>query len=214
MCMRVLLAHGQIVVRRGLRALIETRDNFEVCAETSNGPDAVELALRHQPDVAILDIGLPIIDGIEVTRQIRRETRRTEIMIFAMRDSSHKIRDALEAGARGYVLKTEADERILEAIKALAQGGAFFSSCSDQVANAFNGVERHWFDSHPTALTLRECEVVRLIAEGKSNKHIARHLEISVKTVETHRSSSMRKLSVHSAAELVRCAIRCRLIPP
>jgi DNA-binding NarL/FixJ family response regulator len=214
MCMRVLLAHGQIVVRRGLRALIEARENFEVCAETSNGPDAVELALQHQPDVAILDIALPVIDGIEVTRQIRRETRRTEIMIFAMRDSSDKIRDALEAGARGYVLKTEAGERILEAIEALAQGGAFFSSCSEHVANAFNGVERHLFDSHPTALTLRECEVVRLIAEGQSNKHIARHLEISVKTVETHRSSSMRKLSVHSTAELVRYAIRCRLIEP
>lgn len=214
MCMRVLLAHGQFAVRRGLRGLIEARENFEVCAETSNGPDAVELTLQHQPDVAILDIALPIIDGIEVTRQIRRESRRTEIMIFAMRDSSDKIRDALEAGARGYVLKSEAGDRILEAIKALAQGGAFFSSCSDHVANAFNGAERHSFDSHPTALTLRECEVVRLIAEGKSNKHIARHLEISIKTVETHRSSSMRKLSVHSTAELVRYAIRCRMIAP
>jgi DNA-binding NarL/FixJ family response regulator len=212
--MRVLLAHGQIVVRRGLRALIEARENFEVCAETSNGPDAVELALQHQPDVAILDIALPIIDGIEVTRQIRKETRRTEVMIFAVRDSAEKIRDALEAGARGYVLKSEAGDRVIEAIKTLARGGAFFSSCSDHVANAFNGAERHGSDSHPTALTGRECEVVRLIAEGRSNKHVARLLGISVKTVETHRSSSMRKLSMHSTADLVRYAIRCKLIVP
>ncbi|WP_025037869.1 response regulator [Bradyrhizobium sp. DOA9] len=211
--MRVLLAHGQIVVRRDLRALIEARENFEVCAETSNGPDAVELALQHQPDVAILDIALPIMDGIEVTRQIRKETRRTEIMIFAMRDSTDKIFDALEAGARGYVFKSEAGDRIVEAIRTLARGGAFFSSRADHIANAFNAVEPQ-FDSHPTALTIRECDVVRLIAEGKSNKHIARLLDISVKTVETHRSSSMRKLSVHSTAELVRYAIRCRLILP
>ena len=208
---RILLADDRIIARRGLRALIETCQNFHVCAEACNGREAIELAINHKPDVAILDISLPIVDGIEATRQIRKETPATEVMIFTLQDAEDKIRDVLDAGARGYIFKSEADEQIVKAIEALARHRAFFSSqLSETLFDNF--VDRQVSGNHSMALTAREREVVRLIAEGKSNKNIAYLLDISVKTVETHRSASMRKLEVHSTAQLVRYAIRCRLI--
>jgi len=209
---RILLADDRIVARRGLRALLETCQNFQICAEACNGREAIELAINHKPDVVILDLSLPIVNGIEATRQIRRETPATEVMIFTLRDREDEIRDVLDAGARGYVLKSETDERIVQAIEALARHRAFFSSqLSETLLDNFveNGS-----GNHSTVLTAREREVVRLIAEGKSNKSIAYLLDISVKTVETHRSAAMRKLDVHSTAQLVRYAIRCRLILP
>jgi DNA-binding NarL/FixJ family response regulator len=210
---RILLADDRIVARRGLRALLETCQNFHVCAEACNGREAIELAVNHKPDVAILDISLPIVDGIEATRQIRKGTPETEVMIFTLHDGENEIRDVLDAGARGYVFKSETDEQIIKAIEALARHRAFFSS---QLSEALfeNFVENQGSGNHSMALTTREREVVRLIAEGKSNKNIAYLLDISVKTVETHRSASMRKLNVHSTAQLVRYAIRCRLILP
>jgi DNA-binding NarL/FixJ family response regulator len=210
---RILLADDRIVVRRGLRALLETRQQFEVCAEASNGREAVELAVNHKPDVAILEIALPIMNGIEATRQIRKETPATEVMIFTLQDGQDEIRAVLDAGARGYVFKSETDEQIVKAIEALARHRAFFSShLSDALFD--NLIEHRGSGNHSTALTMREREVVRLIAEGKSNKNIAYLLEISTKTVETHRSASMRKLNIHSTAQLVRYAIRRRLISP
>ncbi len=208
---RILLADDRIVARRGLRALLETCQNFHVCAEACNGREAIELAVNHKPNVAILDISLPIVGGIEATRQIRKETPATEVMIFTLHDGEQNIRDVLDAGARGYVFKSEADELIIKAIEALARHRAFFSS---QISEALldNFVEHQGSGNHSTALTAREREVVRLIAEGKSNKNVAYLLDISVKTVETHRSASMRKLNVHSTAQLVRYAIRCGLI--
>jgi DNA-binding NarL/FixJ family response regulator len=124
---RILLADDHAVVRRGLRALLEARHDFEVCAEASNGREAVELALQHKPDVAVLDISLPIINGIEATRQIRKEAPGTEVMIFTLHDRESEIRDVLHAGARGYVLKSEADEQIVRAVEALARHHAYFS---------------------------------------------------------------------------------------
>jgi DNA-binding NarL/FixJ family response regulator len=209
---RILLADDHAVVRRGLRALLEARQDFEVCAEASNGREAVELALHHKPDVAVLDISLPIVNGIEATRQIRREAPGTEVMIFTLHDRESEIRDVLHAGARGYVLKSEADEQIVRAVEALARHHAYFS---DHVSETLLGsfVEQAGAGS-PISLTAREREVVQLIAEGNSNKKIAHLLSISVKTVETHRSASMRKLDIHSTAELVRYAVRHRLILP
>ena len=209
---RILLADDHAVVRRGLRALLEARQGFEVCAEASNGREAVELALHHKPDVAVLDISLPIMNGIEATRQIRKEAPGTEVMIFTLHDRESEIRDVLHAGARGYVLKSEADEQIVRAVESLARHHAYFS---DHVSETLldNFVEQAGAGAN-ISLTAREREVVQLIAEGNSNKKIAHLLSISVKTVETHRSASMRKLDIHSTAELVRYAVRHRLILP
>jgi DNA-binding NarL/FixJ family response regulator len=210
---RILLADDHAVVRRGLRALLEAHQEFEVCAEASNGREAVELALQHKPDVAVLDISLTILNGIEATRQIRRETPATEVMIFTLRENENEIRDVLHAGARGYVLKSEADEQIVRAVETLARHHAFFS---DHVSETLldNFVEQSGSGNSGSLLTAREREVVQLIAEGNSNKKIAQLLSISVKTVETHRSASMRKLDIHSTAELVRYAVRHKLIMP
>jgi DNA-binding NarL/FixJ family response regulator len=210
---RILLADDHAVVRRGLRALLEARQDFEVCAEASNGREAVELALHHKPDVAVLDISLTQINGIEVTRQIRKETPATEVMIFTLHDNEAEIRDVLHAGARGYVLKSEADEQIVRAVESLSRHHAFFS---DHVSETLldNFVEQSGSGGSANPLTNREREVVQLIAEGNSNKKIAYLLSISVKTVETHRSASMRKLDIHSTAELVRYAVRHKLILP
>jgi len=210
---RILLADDHAVVRRGLRALLEARQDFEVCAEASNGREAVELVLHHKPDVVVLDIALPIVSGIEATRQIRKDAPGTEVMIFTLVDRESEIRDVLHAGARGYVLKSEADEQIVRAVEALARHHAFFS---DHVSETLLGnfIEQSGSGNSSISLTAREREVVQLIAEGNSNKKIAHLLSISVKTVETHRSASMRKLDIHSTAELVRYAVRNRLISP
>jgi DNA-binding NarL/FixJ family response regulator len=205
---RILLADDHAVVRRGLRALFEAREDFEVCAETSNGGEAVELAIHHKPDVAVLDISLPVVNGIEATRQIRKEASGTEVMIFTSRDTESEIREVLNAGARSYVLKSETDEQIIRAVQALARHQAFFSE-----ALLKNFVEQAALGNN-SLLTVREREVVQLIAEGNSNKKIARLLSRSIKTVETHRSASMRKLDIHTTADLVRYAVRNGLVLP
>jgi DNA-binding NarL/FixJ family response regulator len=208
---RILIADTSIVARRDLRILFKQRPNFEVCVEANNGRDAIELARHHKPDVAILEISLPIVDGISATHQIRRQTSATEVMIFTLRWEARWIRDAIDAGARGYVLKSEANDQVVKAVEVLACGGAFFSG---HLSNPLWHDEHERSYNHAISLTSRERDVVRLIAEGKSNKAIACLLDISIKTVETHRSASMRKLDVHSSAELVRHAIRYGLILP
>jgi len=210
---RILLADDHAVVRRGLRALLEAQQDFAVCAEASNGREAVELTLHHRPDVAVLEISLTILNGIEATRQIRKEAPGTEVMIFTLHGNENEIREVLHAGARGYVLKSEADEQIVRAIETLARHHAFFS---DHVSETLldNFVEQSGSGNNANLLTAREREVVQLIAEGNSNKKIAHLLSISVKTVETHRSASMRKLDIHSTAELVRYAVRQKLVVP
>jgi DNA-binding NarL/FixJ family response regulator len=209
---RILIADDHGVVRRGLRVLFEARREFQVCAEASNGREAVELALHHKPDVAILDISLPVVDGIEATRKIRKESPGTEIMIFTLSDRDSEIRDALHAGARGYVLQSEADEQIVWAVEALAQHRAFFS---DHVSETLlDGFLEKTGSGHSTRrpLTARERKLVQLIAEGNSNKETAVLLSISVKTVETHRTALMRKLDIRTAADLIRYACREGLV--
>jgi DNA-binding NarL/FixJ family response regulator len=207
---RILIADDHAVVRRGLRVLLEARQDFEVCAEASDGREAVELTLHHKPDVAILDISLAVVNGIEATRQIRKDAPGTEVMIFTLHERESEIRDVLHAGARGYVLKSEADEQIVRAVEALAKHHAFFSDhVSETLLDKFVEQTRSGI-----LLTAREREVVQLIAEGNSNKKIAHLLSISVKTVDTHRSASMRKLDIHSTAQLVRYAFREGLVQP
>jgi DNA-binding NarL/FixJ family response regulator len=210
---RILIADDRFIVRSGLRALIQTRDDFEVCAEAGDGREAVAGAARHQPSIAILDMMLPIIDGIEAARRIRQQTPATEVMIFADRQSDDAFYNAILAGARGYVCKWEADERIVAAIETLARHGEFYSvqppgALRQGISDGQLSTER------PDALTPREREVVRLIGEGKRNKKIASLLGISTKTVEAHRGASMHKLGAHSTAQLVRYAIRSGLIQP
>jgi DNA-binding NarL/FixJ family response regulator len=208
---RIVLADDHLIVRRGLRALLETRPDFVVCAEASDGREAVDLVLQHKPDVAVLDISLPLLNGVEATRHIRKGSPATEILVFTMHDGDELIREALHAGARGYLLKSEGDEQIINAVAALASHRPFFSAqASETLLDSFS----HGSGAPANVLTMREREIVQLIAEGNSNKTIARSLNISVKTVETHRSTAMRKLDMHSSAELVRYAVRNKLIQP
>jgi len=213
MVVRILLADDHMVVRRGLRALLETRPDFSVCAEAADGREAVELALQHTPDVVVLDISLPILNGVDATLQIRRSVPNTEILIFTMHDSENTIREVLYAGARGYLLKYEGDDQVIPAVEALSRHRTYFSSqvsetLLDTILQSSNAKDR------ASLLTSREREIVQRIAEGGSNAKIALALGISVRTVETHRSASMRKLKVHSTAELVRYAMRNKLIQP
>ena len=209
MAVNILLADDHVVVRRGLRSLLETRHDFTVCAEASDGREAVELALKHKPDIAVLDVSLPILNGIEATRQIRRNSATTEVLIFTMHDNDELISEVLHAGARGYLLKSEADDQIINAVSTLVRHRPYFSSqVSETLLDKFNSGAT----GLSNALTAREREIVQLIAEGNSNKRIALLLDISVKTVETHRSAAMRKLSIRSTAELVRYAVRNKLI--
>jgi DNA-binding NarL/FixJ family response regulator len=160
----------------------------------------------------VLDISLPVVNGIEATRQIRKQASGTEVMIFTSRDTESEIREVLHAGARGYVLKSETDEQIVRAVETLARHHAFFS---DHISEALlNNFVEQPVSGNNLLLTMREREVVQLIAEGNSNKKIARLLSRSIKTVETHRSASMRKLDVHTTADLVRYAVRNGLVLP
>ena len=210
---RILLVHDHAVVRRGLRVLFEARQDFEVCAEASNGREAVDLTLHHKPDVAILDMSLSVVNGIEATREIRKKSPGTEVMIFTSHDQENEIRSAFHAGARGYVLQSEADDQIVRAVEALAQHRTFFSGhISETLLDSF--VEKSGPSHRTLPLTVREREVVQLIAEGNSNKRTAQLLSISVKTVESHRTASMRKLDIHSTADLVRYAFRRGMVQP
>jgi DNA-binding NarL/FixJ family response regulator len=209
MALRILLADDHVIVRRGLRALIESNPDFAVCAEAGDGREAVELAIKHKPDIAVLDVSLPILNGVEATRQIRRASPATEVLVFTMHDSDELITEVLHAGARGYLLKSEADGQVIDAVKTLARHRPFFSSqVSETLLDRFNSGT----PGHTNVLTAREREIVQLIAEGNSNKKVALLLEVSVKTVETHRSAAMRKLGIRSTAELVRYAVRNKLV--
>jgi DNA-binding NarL/FixJ family response regulator len=209
MTARILLADDHLVVRRGLRALLEARHEFVVCAEACEGREAIDLALRHKPDVAVVDVSLPVLNGIEVARQIRRGSPTTEVLIFTMHDNDELISEVLHAGARGYLLKSDTDDQIISAVTALIRHKPYFSSrVSEALLDKFNSAA----GAQSNALTAREREIVQLIAEGNSNKRIALLLDISVKTVETHRAAAMRKLGIRSTAELVRYAVRNKLI--
>ena len=206
---RLLLADDHAVVRSGLRKVLEAEPCCEVIAEASDGKEAIVKALKSKPDIAVVDYSLPLINGVEVTRQIRRRLPNTEVVIFTMHDNDSLIQDALKAGARGFVLKTDAKQHILAAIEALASHKPYFSSnISEAMLKSFLAIPK------PTGspLTNRERGIVQLIAEGHTNKAIAIHLNISLKTVETHRAAVMRKLDLSSSAGLVRYAIRNNLV--
>jgi DNA-binding NarL/FixJ family response regulator len=208
--MRVLLADNHVVIRGGLRALLQTHNNFEICGEAINGREAVDLAVQKKPDVVIINVNLPGINGIEATRQIRKQAPGTEILIFTAENNEDLLREALRAGARGYLLKSAPDEQIIEAIEALARHQAY---CSSSVSEKLldNLTRRPGIDDG-MSLTNRERQILRLIAEGLQGKRIAPMLDISLKTVNTHRAAAMRKLHLRSIVDVVRYAVREKLI--
>jgi DNA-binding NarL/FixJ family response regulator len=209
---RILLVDDHDVVRRGLRALVERRENWVVCGEAANGRQAVELALAERPDVVVIDVAMPEMNGLEATRVIRERLPGTEVLIFAPSDSDSYFLDAVQAGARGYLLKSDPARMIPAAIDALSNHKLFFSwKVSRVLAERYLRAQGPHGDS---VLSTRQRTVLQLIAEGKSNKDIAASLGISVKTVETHRAAIMRKLGLGSVAQLVRYAVRNRLIDP
>lgn len=212
--LRILLADDHDIVRRGLKDLLEHHVGWQVCAEAANGRAAVELALQHQPHVAVIDLSMPELNGLEATRRIRQNLPDTEVLIFTMHESEELIREVLGAGARGYLLKSDAVRQLIPAVESLSQKKPYFAGrVSEVVLDGFLKGGQAALEG-PTAerLTSREREVVQLLAEGKSNKQIARLLDLSVKTVETHRTAAMRKLELNSLPDLVRYAIRMQII--
>lgn len=214
--LRILLADDHEVVRRGLREQLGAHDGWEICGEARDGREAVKLALKLAPDVAVIDLSMPELNGLEATRQIRREMPRTEVLIFTMHETEQLIREVLSAGARGYVLKTDISRHLTNAVEALSHHKPFFTArVSEALLDAFlKSSAKADEGSVFRMLTDREREIVQMLAEGKSNKEIATGLSISVKTVETHRATVMRKLDINSIVELVHYAIRNQLVEP
>jgi DNA-binding NarL/FixJ family response regulator len=201
---RVFLADHHVLIRGGLRALLRARRDFFICGEADNGVEAVKLAIQAKPGVAIMNVNMPGINGIEATRQIRKATPNTEVLIFTTEDNEDIMRECLRAGARGYLLKSASDEQIIDAIEALAEHHGYYSgSVTEKLLNG--GDDR-------SLLTAREREILRLIAQGRRSKEIALMLGVSLRTVETHRAAGMRKLDLHSIAEVVHYAMREQLI--
>lgn len=210
---RVLLVDDHDVLRHGLRHLIEQQPGWEVCGEAVTGRQAVEMAKEKHPDVAVLDISMPELNGLEATRQIKKALPRTEILIFTMHEDEQLVRDVLAAGARGYLLKTDLGRHIVAAIEALLQHKPFFTShVSETMLESFLRQANSPEDSPPKGvITGREREIIQLLAEGKSNKKISAMLNISVKTVETHRAAIMRKIGAKSIVDVVRYAVRNKI---
>jgi DNA-binding NarL/FixJ family response regulator len=212
MNVKILVADDHAIVRRGLQALLQAQPGWQVHAEAQNGQAAVDFAIESPPDVAILDYSLPVLNGLEATRQIRQASPRTEVLIYTMHNNEDVIRDVLRAGARGYLLKTEDDTEVVRAVKALLQKQPYFSP---QVAEAL--LDTFLTGGKTVAsqtLTPREREVIQLVAEGNSNRNIAKRWSVSIKTVESHRTAAMRKLNLRSGVELALYAVRNKLIQP
>lgn len=207
----ILIADDHEVVRSGLRSILEAHDGWQVIAEADNGKDAIRLATEQSPNVAIVDYSLPLINGIEVARNIKVRRIETEVLIFTMHDSDVLVKEAFQAGARAFLLKSDAKHHLMSAVESLMNHRPFFTGhISEKMLASFLSIN----DGPKVVLSPREKNVIQLISEGHSNKGMSRILNLSVKTIETHRASAMRKLSVNSTAELVRYAIRNMLIEP
>jgi DNA-binding NarL/FixJ family response regulator len=213
--LRILVADDHEIVRRGLVSLIKSHPDWEICAEANNGRQAVEKTSESKPDIAILDIGMPVLNGLEATRQILREHPGVRILILTITDTDQAVQAVLEAGARGFLLKSDAARDLVTAVEALAHNKTFFTArVADLVLSGYlNRTQRSAKNNISLpGLTSREREVVQLLAEGKSTKEVACHLDLSVKTAETHRSNIMRKLGLHSVSELVLYAVRNNIV--
>ena len=215
--LKLLLADDHEVVRRGLRSILETQRDCEVVGEAADGRQAVALVKELNPDIVILDISMPVLNGLEATRQILKIRPQTKVLILTVHESDPLIRDVLDAGARGYILKTDAGRDLVSAVESLRRNKTFFTSrVSQMILDGFlKGDSRPLgSDGGGIRLTPRQREIVQLLAEGKSSKEVAVALDLSVKTAETHRANIMRKLDCHSVSEVVRYAIRNKIIEP
>ena len=215
--LRLLVADDHEVVRKGLCALLQEQPGWEIAAEASDGREAVEKAKKVKPDVTVLDIGMPGLNGLEAARQIMKDVTNTKILILTMHDSDSLIREVLNAGARGYVLKSDAGSDLVTAVDALRRNKTFFTpKVAQMVLDGYlkKDIKPEEAELPGSRLTPRQREIVQLLAEGKSSKEVAVALSLSVKTAETHRANIMRRLNCHSVSELVRYAIRNKIIEP
>ncbi len=209
---QILIADDHDVVRQGIHALVDEHDGWNVCAEASTGREAVAKARELRPDLVILDVGMPEMNGLEAARQIHASVPKTKLLILTVHEIEHLAEDFVEAGARGYILKSDAGSLLVKAVDTLMKGGVFFSTRMQAVLLGSAQRAAHLGGSADVRLTRREREVLQLVAEGKSNKEIGTALQITTKTAETHRARMMAKLRLHSVADLVRYAIRNQII--
>jgi DNA-binding NarL/FixJ family response regulator len=214
--LRLVVADDHALMRRGICDLLESEPGWEVVAQAANGREAVDAVAKTRPDVLVIDLAMPELNGLTAAREILRSFPKVEIVLLTMHNTDQTIREVLECGARGYVLKSDAEQDLIVAVKAVAQGKPFFTPSVAEVV--LKGYLRH--NARPETaerlqeLTTREREVVQLLAEGKGNKDVAVAMRVSVKTVEAHRSNINRKLSIRSTSELVRYAVRNAIVAP
>jgi DNA-binding NarL/FixJ family response regulator len=212
--LKILVADDHDIIRRGLKQLLTSRPGWEICAEAKTGREAVALAEQFKPDIVVMDISMPDLNGLEASQRIHKAFPKTGIVILTLHFSDQLVRDIVAAGARAYIMKSDADRDLVSAVEALANRRTFFTArAADMLLNGFSSQGT----AEPQAikkdrLTPREREIVQLLAEGKSSKEVAVALGISVKTAETHRANIMRKLELHSVSELVRYAVKNQII--
>src|SRR5437762_1911126 len=210
--LRIMIVDDHAVVRRGVRALLESHPGWEVSGEATTGREALDLARRLQPDIVVMDLSLPELNGLDATRQILKESPRTEVLVLTMHQSEELARNALQAGARGYVLKSDADQNLIAAVESLRQHKPFLTSAVTEFVLDDYVQRVAAVDAGQLAVTPRERQIIQLLAEGNSNKESAVALGVSVKTIEAHRANVMRKLHLRSATDLVRYAIRNNIV--
>ncbi|HEX4230216.1 MAG TPA: response regulator transcription factor [Bryobacteraceae bacterium] len=214
MSVRIVLADDHTIMRHGLRLVLNREPDFEVIGEASNGREAIDLAIRENPDVVVMDIAMPLLNGIEAARRIHEERLKTAVVILSMHSDEGYILKALRAGARGYLLKDSAETDLIQAIRAVCSGKAFFSPAVSKVLadDYLRQMRQQGVEDTYDLLTPRERELLQLVAELKSTKDIANLLGLSPHTVDTHRGNLMQKLNVHSIPELILYAVRKGII--
>jgi DNA-binding NarL/FixJ family response regulator len=210
---RVLLVDDHAILREGIKALLEKQDDIEVVAEAADGREAIPKAVQFRPDVVVLDISMPTMDGLESTRQMKRENPDIKVLVLTMHDNEEYFFQLLRAGASGYVTKKSVSRELVSAIEAVYRGESFFCpSMAKFLLSDFLRLDKAVENASQEELTPREREIVKLIAEGYTNQQIADLLHRSVKTIESHRSNILRKLGIHDSIELVKYAVRKKLI--
>jgi DNA-binding NarL/FixJ family response regulator len=210
--LRILIADDHEVVRKGIKSVLEGHEGWQICGEAENGRDAVTKAQSLKPDIVILDVGMPVLNGLEATRQILKNRVSTKVLVLSVHETEQLVQQVLEAGAQGYLFKSDAGRDLVNAVDSLAQNKTFFTSKVAQfVLDTFLG-KRSAPECGAATLTTREREVIQLLAEGNVTKEVAVALKLSVKTAETHRSNLMKKPDLHSMSELVLYAVRNNIV--